>query len=260
MLDWWQWLLFPNETLIKYGYSPVTRKYWVGHSSPLAPAYGLTIGHWGCSSKAHLGAIMGKPAVQISRAETDYGVFASWDSLRGKIQTEYNVDYGYGTPYPHLALMEGVFAAETERMRTDPRSVPLAAYQEDGYRSRADRIAKKRKRKRYGIFPVEVVRYYQTMVQIMREFRVNFGMWRSWDVEQKQAAWVQGNYWIGLPPEGVAWVAAHGGPRYLEPRAPGVHSDPTRSYAPAAEVALADLRGPGGATRRRGKAPRTLQR
>lgn len=249
MLDWWQWVLFPPELIRKYGLDPDLRKLFVGTAIPYTYRFARTIGLWGWASRAHMQDTFGGTNRSLVDLEMDRGLSISWDTLIKRVDRERLAGVPRQPTYPHLALMQMIYAREVERMRQEPLSVPAAAALYD---------VGLRKRTRYGVTSVEVVRYFQTQVQLLREYRITFSVWRSWNEEQQQAAWVQGNYSIALPAEAHRWARANarrGAARYEEPPV-----DHTLYAAPPDEVPLADLRGTLPVAKRHAKAPRTLQR
>lgn len=249
MLDWWQWLLFPRSTLLLYGIDPRQRIYWVGHKSALSLRYAPSIGYWGHTSRELIADTMQVAPSVLTWAEQELGLSASWSTKRVPMHEEYSLKYGFTPKYKHLALMQLIYENEMLRMKNgDPRSVPLAAYE-------LDAGAKRRRLRRYGILQVEIVRWFQIQVQILREYRIKYSVWRSWDEEQKQAAWIHGAYIPGIPDAARAWLAEQDEGRHV-----GVSLDPTREAVPPPEIPLGDLRGAAGVTSRYTKAPRTLLR
>lgn len=251
MLDWWQWVLFHRDTLKLYGVDAKHRRYFVGLRQHYSYHAACTIGLWGVSTPQAVADALGFPNHPKAAHEfaEDHGVTPTWEVLYRRVDPAVRSDYPLDPTYPHLTLMSMIYEAELERMKTDPRSVPLAASEED---------TTLRKRTRYGVLPVEVVRYFQMQVQILREFRISFATWRSWNEEQQQTAWVHGNYSLQLPERAHEWVSKNPDSRGRTTGSPLPPVDHTKRRAPPSEVALADLRGSLPVTARYGKAPRSL--
>lgn len=253
MLDWWQWVLFPDSLIAEYGVSPALRKYYVGLSQRYTYRFACTLGFWGWSSHKTIQSVFGgKKARSADDLELDFGICASWEAAAKRLRANKLQGIPEAPTFPHLALMGVIYQNELLRMRQDSLSVPLAAGIYD---------ARSAKKTRYGVTPVEVVRYFQTQVQILREYRITFSAWRSWNEEQQQTAWVHGGYSLRLPEAAHKWARAHA----RKSRAPNAAArfdrfDPARTEIPPAEIPLADLRGTLPVTRRYAKAPRSLHR